>query len=432
MKEALVQTFQNLWAHKLRSFLTMFGILWGVISVVILSATGEGFRQGNERVLKELGKNIAIVWGGRTSLQAGGERAGRRIVLTADDARTIQAQSRLTRVATPELQRGGLRVKSAFNAASPQVHGIEPSYQLIRTLDLDAGRQFNWEDERGEHRVAIVGADISKQLFAGRDPLGQPVTLNGLTYTVVGRIRHKEQDSNYSGPDNDKVFVPFATMAKDFPIPNAIVPGQVSNIIVAPHEWVVDDLPNQLAARTGKIRDIDWALEKDVRTVLAHRKGFDPTDTEAMWMWDTSVNSLMFGRMVDTMRNFFTTVGFITLALGGIGVMNIMLIAVKERTREIGVRKALGATTSAVLRQFFMEGFFITILSGSIGLGVALAICAAINLLPMPERFVGMVLSPQAAALTVVSLVVIGIVTALYPARRAAEMPPVEALRYEM
>ena len=226
MREALIQTFQNLWAHKLRSFLTMFGILWGVISVVILSATGEGFRQGNERVLKELGKNIAIVWGGRTSLQAGGERAGRRIVLTADDARTIQAQSRLTRVATPELQRGGLRVKSAFNAASPQVHGIEPSYQLIRTLDLEAGRQFNWEDERGEHRVAIVGADISKQLFAGRDPIGQPVTINGLTYTVVGRIRHKEQDSNYSGPDNDKVFVPFATMAKDFPIPNAMVPGR--------------------------------------------------------------------------------------------------------------------------------------------------------------------------------------------------------------
>jgi putative ABC transport system permease protein len=149
-------------------------------------------------------------------------------------------------------------------------------------------------------------------------------------------------------------------------------------------------------------------------------------------VWDTSVNSLMFGRMVDTMRDFFTTVGFITLALGGIGVMNIMLIAVKERTREIGVRKALGATTSAVLRQFFLEGFFITLISGTIGMGIALAICAGINTLPMPNRFKGMILSPEAAALTVVSLVAIGIVTALYPARRAAEMPPVEALRYEM
>ena len=432
MREALVQTFQNLWAHKLRSFLTMFGILWGVISVVILSATGEGFRQGNERVLRELGRNVAIVWGGRTSMQAGGERAGRRIMLTADDARAIREQSRLTRVATPELQRGGLRVKSAHNAASPPVHGIEPTYQQIRTIDLEEGRQFNWADERELHRVAIVGADIAKQLFAGRDPIGQPVTINGLGYTIVGRIRHKDQDSNYSGPDNDKVFVPFATMARDFPIPDALVPDQVSNIIVAPHDWVVADLPRQLAERTGRIREIDWALEKDVRQVLARRKGFDPRDTEAMWMWDTTVNSLMFGRMVDTMRNFFTTVGFITLALGGIGVMNIMLIAVRERTREIGVRKALGATTGAVLRQFFMEGFFITILSGSIGLGIALAICWAINLLPMPERFVGMILSPQAAALTVFSLVLIGVVTALYPARRAAEMPPVEALRYEM
>jgi putative ABC transport system permease protein len=136
--------------------------------------------------------------------------------------------------------------------------------------------------------------------------------------------------------------------------------------------------------------------------------------------------------MVDTMRDFFTTVGFITLALGGIGVMNIMLIAVKERTREIGIRKALGATTTAVLRQFFLEGFFITIISGTIGLGIALGLCAAINLLPMPNRFVGMILSPEAAVMTVASLVFIGVATALYPARRAAELPPVDALRYEM
>jgi putative ABC transport system permease protein len=432
VREALTQTFQNLWAHKLRSFLTMFGILWGVISVVILSATGEGFRRGNEHVLKELGKNIAIVWGGRTSLQAGGERAGRRITLTAEDARVLREQSRLVRVATPELQRGGLSVKSAFNAGAPSVSGVEPSYQDIRTLDLEQGRQLNWEDERQVHRVAILGDDIFKQLFGGRDGIGQPISINGVGYTVVGKIRHKDQDSNYSGPDNDKVFVPFAAMARDFPLPNAPSPDAVSNLIIAPQPWVVDDLPRQLNARTGPIREIDWALEKDVRHTLARHKGFDPDDKEAIWVWDTSVNSLMFGRMVDTMRDFFTTVGFITLVLGGLGVMNIMLIAVKERTREIGVRKALGATTHAVLRQFFLEGFFITMISGSIGLAIALGLCAAINLLPMPTRFEGMILSPEAAVLTVLSLVGIGVLTALYPARRAAEMPPVEALRYEM
>jgi putative ABC transport system permease protein len=431
MKEALVQTFQNLRANKLRSFLTMFGILWGVISVVILSATGEGFRQGNEHVLRELGKNIGIVWGGRTTAQAGGERAGRVIRLTADDARAIAAQARLVAVATPELQRGGIKVKSRYNAAAPQVHGVEPSYQDIRTLDLEYGRQFNWEDERQVHRVAILGADLTEQLFGSRNSLGEELTLNGIRYTVVGKIRKKDQDSNYSGPDNDKAFVPFAAMAKDFPRPDA-EPGVVSNIIVAPKQWVVDELPRRLAERTGRIDDIDWPLERDVRAVLARRHNFDPNDREAMWMWDTSVNSLMFGRMVDTMRNFFLVVGFITLALGGVGVMNIMLIAVRERTREIGVRKALGATTKVILRQFFLEGFMITAVSGVIGLVVALGLCALVNLAPMPERFSGMILTPLAGLGIIASLAIVGVVTALFPARRAAELPPVEALRYEM
>jgi len=431
MKEAFVQTFENLRANKLRSFLTMFGILWGVISVVILSATGEGFRQGNEHVLQELGKNVGIVWGGRTTMQAGGERAGRQIFLTLDDARAIQEQAHLVAVATPELQRGGLSVKSRFNAASPQVHGVEPSYQDIRTLDLEYGRQMNWEDERQVRRVAIVGADMTEQLFGKRRSLGEQITINGIRYTVVGKIRKKDQDSNYSGPDNDKVFVPFAAMARDFPRPD-VEAGTLSNIIVAPKQWVIDDLPRQLRERTGRIDDIDWPLERDVRAVLARRHGFDPADREAMWMWDTSVNSLMFGRMVDTMRTFFTAVGFITLALGGLGVMNIMLIAVRERTREIGVRKALGATTGVILRQFFLEGFFITVVSGAIGMSIALGLCALINLAPMPERFRGMILTPVDAAITVGALALIGVATAMYPARRAAELPPVEALRYEM
>jgi putative ABC transport system permease protein len=431
MREAFVQTIVNLRANKLRSVLTMFGILWGIVSVVILSATGEGFRQGNEHVLRELGKNIGITWGGRTSKQAGGERAGRQIFLTADDAHAIQEQARLVAVATPELQRGGMKVKSRYNAAAPNVHGIEPSYQDIRTLDLEYGRQLNWDDERQVRRVALIGADLTDQLFAKRNSLGEEVTINGFRYTVVGKIRHKDQDSNYSGPDNDKVFVPFAAMAQDFPRPD-VPPGVVSNIIVAPKQWVVDDLPRKLRERTGRIDDIDWPLERDVRAVLARRHGFDPEDREAMWMWDTSVNSLMFGRMVDTMRSFFTAVGFITLVLGGVGVMNIMLIAVRERTREIGVRKALGATTGNIMRQFFLEGFMITLVSGALGMGLALGLCALVNLAPMPERFSGMILSPLAGLMTVLSLVVIGVVTSVYPARRAAELPPVEALRYEM
>jgi putative ABC transport system permease protein len=431
MREAIIQSMQNLRANKLRSFLTMFGILWGMISVVVLSATGEGFRRGNDKVLRELGKNIGIIWGGRTSLQAGGERAGREIRLTLEDARAIAAESSMIAVVSPELERAAVRVKSAYNAATVRVSGIEPQYQDIRTIELDAGRNFTWQDEAQVSRVAIVGSDVADQLFGKRRIVGEPMTINGMPYTVVGRIRKKNQDSNYSGPDNNKIFVPFAAMARDLPRKDADA-GTLSDIIVSPKDWVVDALPRALDARAGRIEDVDWPLEQNVRAILARRHGFDPADKEAIAMWDTSLQTLMFGRMIGHMKRFFTIVGIVTLTLGGIGVMNIMLIAVKERTREIGVRKALGATTAVIERQFFLEGFFLTLLSGGAGMLLALGLCRLVNLAPMPERFSGMVLSWQSGLLAFATLVVIGVATSTYPARRAAELPPVEALRFEM
>jgi putative ABC transport system permease protein len=429
MREALAQSIQNLRANKLRSLLTMFGILWGMISVVILSATGEGFRRGNDHVLRELGKNIGIIWGGRTSLQAGGERAGRPIQLTLDDARALAAESSMAAVVSPELQRN-VSITSAYNAASAAVHGIEPQYQDIRTIELEYGRHLTWRDEDQAARVAIVGFDLAQQLFGHRHILGERLVIGGLPYTVVGKIRKKEQDSNYSGPDNNKIFVPFAAMARDLPRQDAN-PGVVSNIIVAPKDWVVDDLPRVLDERTGRIADVAWPFERNLRAILARRHGFDPDDTQAIAMWDTTLQTLMFNRMIGDMKTFFTVVGLVTLVLGGIGVMNIMLVAVKERTSEIGVRKALGATTADIERQFFLEGFFLTMVSGSAGMLIALGLCELVNLAPMPGRFAGMIVSWQSALVALGTLVTIGVVTSTYPARRAAELPPVEALRQE-
>jgi putative ABC transport system permease protein len=431
MREAIVQSFQNLRANKLRSFLTMFGILWGMISVVVLSATGEGFRRGNDKVLLELGKNIGIVWGGRTSLQAGGERAGRQVRLTLEDARAIASESSMVAVVSPELMRSAVKVKSAYNSATAQISGVEPQYQSIRTIELEYGRLFSWHDEEHVSRVAIIGFDMAEQLFGQRNILNETIAVSGVPYTVVGKIRKKNQDSNYSGPDNNKIFVPFAAMSQDLPRRDA-EPGTLSNIIVAPKPWVVDQLPAALDNRTGRIEDIDWPLEQNVRVILARRHGFDPADKQAIDMWDTSLQTLMFGRMIGHMKQFFTIVGIVTLALGGIGVMNIMLIAVKERTREIGVRKALGATTATIQRQFFLEGLFLTLMSGGSGMLVALALCQLVNLAPMPDRFAGMVLSWPAAVFSLITLLVIGVATSTYPARRAAELPPVEALRFEM
>src|SRR5262249_28324198 len=170
----------------------------------------------------------------------------------------------------------------------------------------------------------------------------------------------------------------------------------------------------------------------NIRAILARRHGYDPDDKEAIAMWDTSLNTLMFGRMIGHMKQFFTIVGIVTLALGGIGVMNIMLIAVKERTREIGVRKALGATTRAIQRQFFLEGFFLTVLSGGGGMLVALGLCRLVNLAPMPDRFAGMILSWQAAVVSLLTLITIGVLPSSYPARRPAARAPGEALRFEL
>ena len=431
MREAFVQSIENLRANRLRSFLTMFGILWGMVSVVILSATGEGFRRGNEHVLRELGQNVGIVRGGRTSLQEGGDRAGRQIFLTVDDAHAVMAESSLVDVVSPELERGGARAKSAYNAASARVAGIEPPYQKIRTIELEYGRQFTWTDEAQVSRVAIIGHDMAEQLFGQRRILGETVMLEGAPYIVVGKIRKKEQDSNYNGPDNSKIFVPFAAMLQDMPRKDAPT-GSISDIVVAPKTWVVKDLPRVLNERAGRIEDIVWPMGQSVREVLARRHGFDSHDLDAVSVWDTSIETVMFERMIDRMRDFFSIVGLVTLALGGIGVMNIMLVAVKERTREIGVRKALGATTKSIQQQFFMEGLFLTLISGGGGMLVALGLCQLVNLAPMPARFAGMVLAWQSAALALGTLVVIGIITSTYPARRAAQLPPVEALRVEM
>jgi putative ABC transport system permease protein len=312
------------------------------------------------------------------------------------------------------------------------IHGVEPAYQEIRTIELQNGRPLNWEDETEARRVAVVGWEMAKQLFGDHSPIDERVTLNGVSFTIVGRIRRKDQDSSYSGPDNNKIFIPFSVMQRLLPIRDA-EPGTLSQLIVTPREAIVADMPRVLALRTGRVEDIDWPFEREIREILARRKGFDPDDREAMFMWDTSMSSLFFERIVEDMKEFFTIVGIVTLVLGGIGVMNIMLIAVKDRTREIGVRKALGATTRTIQRQFFLESFFLTMSSGLVGMVVAIGLCVAVNVLaPLPIRFAGMIITWQTAFLAVAALVLIGVVTATLPARRAAELPPVEALRYEM
>lgn len=436
MRDLLVQTLGNLRANKMRSFLTMFGIVWGVVSIVVLSATGEGFGQGNAKVLRELGKNIVIIRNGRTSLQAGGERAGSVVRLTIDDLRTIQQQSRIIEHISPELMRGGLKAKSAFNASTVQISGVWPVFQYIRTLEVDRGRPLSEQDCAEARRVVIMGFDAAKQLFGDRDPIGQAITINSLPYTVIGRIRKKQQDSNYTGQDDQRFFMPWETARKDFPLPGQLnTPDHLSAIIAAPYASVTQQIREQVERESlkGSLFSLRnrGIVEDDVRALLAPKHNFDPTDTEAISFWNTAIEAVMFEKMIAGMDEFFTAVSIVTLLLGGIGVMNIMLVAVRERTVEIGVRKAIGATAASVQWQFFSEGLVLTGLSGLIGLAVGWGLCALVNLAPMPERFAGMIITWPRVALSMGLLVLIGVAAATYPARRASLLPPIEALRYD-
>jgi putative ABC transport system permease protein len=369
VKEALAQSVDNLRTNKLRSCLTMFGIMWGVISIVVLSAMGEGFQRGNQAVLEELGKNIVIIRNGRTSMQAGGGRAGRVIRLNIGDVHELRRKAGLVEHVSPELMRSGVSIKSAHNAASLQISGIWPVFQYIRTIEVSHGRLINEADNEGARRVAVIGREAAIQLFADRNPIGEPVRLNGLTYTIIGKIRQKFQDSNYTGRDELRLFIPYEAMRRDFPLTGAYdTPDSVSAIIAAPHGWVADSLRDEFDrnlhagtfAMFGQTR-----VEREIRKVLGPVKGFDPDDREALSLWNTAIESVMFSKMMQSMKHFFLGVSLITLALGGIGVMNIMLIAVRERTREIGLRKALGATSHAIHRQFVIEGLTLTAFSGA-------------------------------------------------------------------
>jgi putative ABC transport system permease protein len=414
-RDLLRDTVQTLSAHKLRTALTMFGIAWGIVSITLMVAAGEGLRVGQAKVAEQFGKDIMIVFAGRTSLQAGGTRAGRALQWLGDDHLTVEAQSPDCAFVMPELGRGGVAIRSLYNNASLLVTGSLPPFAEVRSIPVAEGRYPNWEDEKETRRVAFLGSDAKKQLFGGRPALGETIHVGEFPYTVVGVMKHKEQDSSYDGQDIAKVFVPFATVLRDFPNKPPARPDSIDRLI---------GVPKSLAQHE--------ACKWQVRQSLARLHGFDPHDKEAAGIWDTVEEAQAFAKMTDGMKYFLGAVGLATLFIGGIGVMNVMLVAVRERTREIGVRKAVGATRDSIIRQFFVETMIVVFMSGGTGLAVGYAICALVNLLPMPAFFAGLLPTWQSGTLAFLLLGTVAVLSALYPASRAAAVDPIEALRTEV
>ncbi|MDP9268287.1 MAG: ABC transporter permease [Acidobacteriota bacterium] len=415
-REVLKQTLATLRAHKLRSFLTMFGIVWGIASVILLVGLGKGFSKDQKERMKSLGTDVAIIWGGRTSSQAGGLAAGREIRLSVDDAIAIKQECYLIKTVSPELRRA-VPQSSQWNQANRAVRGVWPEFQRFRSLKVEEGRLMVEEDQTQARRVVLLGFEARQQLYPGKAAVGETLMMNGLPYTVIGVLERKKQNSSYgSGPDNTQLFAPYSSMARDFPPRErpGIFKGWVNNIVVE----VAD--PEQHAEAIAQ-----------VYRVLGRRHHFDPQDEDALFVWDTMRGAKMVSRIFEIMTMFFGAMAIMTLCLGGIGVMNIMLVSVTERTREIGVRKAIGATRRDILRQFFTEAVVITLLSGTTGLIVGVGICVLLDVAPKPE----FIPTPVVSSVSIIgSLLTLGLITVLagmYPARRAAEMEPVDSLRYE-
>ena len=414
LRDLIGDVFRTLWSHKLRTFLTMFGIAWGIVSIVLMVAAGEGLRKGQEDQAKNLGKDIMIVFHGRTSLQVGGARAGRVVHWEDSDVAVVQTESPDCQYAIPELEQDNVRSHTAYNAAALTVTGSFPEFGDIRSLGVGSGRYYNWDDQNDSRRVAFLGSDAAKQLFPHGDAVNQTVYLNDIPYTVIGVMLKKKQDSSYDGWDVNKIFIPFAAMRRDFPDKPPGTPTTFDQMLVTP-----------------KSVEQHEACKREVRAALGRMHNFDPNDKEACPIWDTVQEAKAFRQMTDGMKYFLGAVGLVTLFLGGLGVMNVMMVAVRERTREIGVRKALGAPARTILQQFFYEALLIAFVSGGVGLGVAYGICGLVNLLPMPDFFAGLLATWKSGLLACGLLGTIAVLSALYPARRAASVDPIEALRFE-
>lgn len=407
------QTLRTLWSHKLRSFLTMFGIAWGVFSLLLLVGLGEGFRSGNKKQFDSLGENVMFIWSGRAPMMQGSFTALRQYYLTYRDYLDIQRDCPSVGLVAPVISRSDIRAVSDFYQASGQINGSLAMFNQIRYLPINEGRWLNDMDVTEKRKVVVLGDEARRTLFSGRPAVGATILLNDVNFEVVGTIQRIGHGDNNNL--NFKSFIPYTTMREYFPQLNA---GEEPDVL-------------SLIEYQPKTRAVHTLANEEVHRVIARNHGFDPNNSDAFDEWDTVQTVDQVGKIFDAMNDFLGSVGLVTLGLGAIGIINIMLVAVADRTREIGLRKALGATNASIMFQFFVEGAFLTLLSGIAGIAAAAGAMAILSGVSLGEGFDPPKLVARTAALAVISLAVAGVAAGLYPARRAAGLQPVEALRKE-
>lgn len=409
--DSVRQVLSAIWAHKLRSFLTMFGIAWGVGSLLLLVGLGEGFRAGTKKNLATFGEDYMQVYNGRVPAIGASQLSSREYYLNYQDYLDIR-NSQFVRNATPVIYRGDLRLVSEYGSSNGYVDGSEPQFYDIRYQPVGQGRWLDWGDERQGNRVCVIGTEFVRILFPGRPAVGGRLLINGVPFEVIGTMKNIGHGNN--AEQNMRLVMPYTTMATYFPMKGQ---GNANAMKYVAYQPITREQHDQ--------------AKKAVRSIIARNHKFDPETPDAFDDWDSIATAEMVGKISDAMDAFLGAVGLVTLGLGAVGVVNIMLVSVTERTSEIGLRKALGATYSNILFQFFVEGLMLTVISGLIGLGGAYGVTKLLDLAPPMDGFELPHIYLESAVLAIGSLALAGIIAGLYPARRAALLTPVEALRQE-
>ena len=411
MWDVIQQAYQALRHNRRRSFLTMLGMAWGIATVVLLLAYGSGFERGLWIAFRSFGTNLIFIFPGRTSMQAGGTKAGSEIRLTMTDFEHIRNEVPLLKRISPEVFKQ-CTVSWGSRSASYGVSGVYASYQRMRRMEFAEGSPFAEADDFTHARVAFIGADVKKKLFSGLNAIGESIRVDGISYQIVGVLKHviNNSDENLNG----HIYVPFNAVSD---LKNT---QYLSSIVM---EYEGDHTP----------------VVKALRDSLAFHHNFDPKDKRAVFVCDVVADLLDLRIITTGIKILLGFIGLLTLGIGGVGLMNIMLVSVTQRTREIGVEKALGARRWHILFQFLSEALVITFLGGVAGVALAYVISWSVGSLTLWSAFeenasegdIHLKIEAGTLLASTIILSFVGIVSGMLPAIKASRLDPIEALRYE-